>query len=294
MEYESFSNVVEGLKTSVISWNLNAKFDNKADDENESAIKELQSLFEHSLGEDPDFVIVGIQELVELDTMNVLGSAIGIEATEKGLYLMSCMLSALHHQNRDYEFLASHFMVGLWICTFCLKHHKTIISNLQTSALTRGIGGLLGNKGAVFVRFTIFDSSICFINSHFTAHQHNIEQRNADYYAILHQEVFERDERDIEFLADPLFESTPSTKLRQELTSLRHALSTHPHTFNNPISPPPCEYSVDLEVSSFKCTCADDHDVVVWLGDLNYRIDGLPVESVYDIIRDVNLGGMAY
>ena len=35
-----------------------------------------------------------------------------------------------------------------------------------------------GNKGGVGISFKLFDTSICFVNSHFAAHQDEVERRN--------------------------------------------------------------------------------------------------------------------
>ena len=46
------------------------------------------------------------------------------------------------------------------------------------------LGDVMGNKGGVGVGFEISNTSFLFINSHFAAHQHKVEQRNADFDAI--------------------------------------------------------------------------------------------------------------
>ena len=41
-----------------------------------------------------------------------------------------------------------------------------------------------GNKGAVAIRFRVFDSYICAVNSHLAADTSMVERRNADYQEI--------------------------------------------------------------------------------------------------------------
>ena len=47
-----------------------------------------------------------------------------------------------------------------------------------------------GNKGAVYARFYIKDTSFCFINSHFAAHREYVAKRNEDYQIILNHKGF--------------------------------------------------------------------------------------------------------
>lgn len=55
-----------------------------------------------------------------------------------------------------------------------------------------------GNKGGVGVSMQINDAHICFVNSHLTAHDHNVHQRNTDQNNIEHGMIFKYNERDIE------------------------------------------------------------------------------------------------
>jgi len=44
---------------------------------------------------------------------------------------------------------------------------------------------VIGNKGAVVVCFHLFETSICFVNSHLAAHQQNIKDRNEDVMEVI-------------------------------------------------------------------------------------------------------------
>lgn len=47
-----------------------------------------------------------------------------------------------------------------------------------------------GNKGGVAVRFTLYDSSVCFISSHLAAHQNDVHSRNSDQLNIAKRLAF--------------------------------------------------------------------------------------------------------
>ena len=43
---------------------------------------------------------------------------------------------------------------------------------------------MAGNKGGVAIRLECFDSSLCFVCSHFASGQSNVAERNADFHTI--------------------------------------------------------------------------------------------------------------
>ena len=52
------------------------------------------------------------------------------------------------------------------------------------STVKTGMSGKAGNKGAVAIRFLLHASSLCFVCSHFAAHQSRVMERNQDFADI--------------------------------------------------------------------------------------------------------------
>lgn len=73
---------------------------------------------------------------------------------------------------------------------FVKEELMPFIQEVQTGEAAVGIMGMVGNKGGVAVRFMIYDTSICLLNSHLNAHQDNVLRRNQDYQDISKRIVF--------------------------------------------------------------------------------------------------------
>ncbi|KAK4468624.1 hypothetical protein MN116_007812 [Schistosoma mekongi] len=54
-----------------------------------------------------------------------------------------------------------------------------------------GVFNVMGNKGAVGIRLTVFNSSMCFINCHLAAGEANLDRRNQDFREITRKMLFE-------------------------------------------------------------------------------------------------------
>ncbi|CAN0461536.1 unnamed protein product [Laminaria digitata] len=50
--------------------------------------------------------------------------------------------------------------------------------------------GVMGNKGAVVVRLSFYDSTFCFVCAHMAAKRANVAGRNADFWSILSKTAF--------------------------------------------------------------------------------------------------------
>lgn len=233
-------------------------------------------------------------------------------------------------------------MVGLWLGVYCLTSYAPKVTKVQVSSYARGVGGVLGNKGAVYCRMEILDTSVCFVCSHFTPHREKVLQRNKDFHAILHQKVFPdiflmklnssnslhakrtlptkyvalekkihdlkkrirkcQEENDI-FVAngedvDPLSSTATAT---ETISSVKSTPTTHTKAIvppctsqSQPSSVPgqgpagpagPGQSHEPNVIKEMNVLSANDHDVIVWLGDLNYRIvSEMEMASVYEHI----------
>lgn len=66
----------------------------------------------------------------------------------------------------------------------------SIFRDLSVVTVKTGLGGATGNKGAIGVRFSFYNTSLCFVCSHFAAGQSNVKERNSQYHDILQKISF--------------------------------------------------------------------------------------------------------
>ncbi|CAI9116462.1 OLC1v1017607C2 [Oldenlandia corymbosa var. corymbosa] len=131
----------------------------------------------------------------------------------------------------QYVRIVSKQMVGIFVSIWVRRNLRKHIQNLNVSTVGVGAMGYIGNKGSVAVSMSIYQTLFCFICSHLTSGEREVDviKRNADV-----QEIHRR---------------------------------TH---FNS------------LSVMGLPRTIYD-HERVIWLGDLNYRIN-LPYEKTKELI----------
>lgn len=338
---------LEALKILIVTWNVGAKVEQK------SEIKKL--LFADGVVDTtdyPEIVAVGLQEVVELSASNVVGSAIAGQSKDRANKWQEMIMETFQAHNLKFDVISSINMVGLYIVVFAAHTRRSSISKIQASSYARGVGGVLGNKGAVYVRMDILDTSVCFVNAHFAAHREQVLKRNEDFHAILSHKCFpDYLSTNVEQLFSTATKSALVVQLEQNVSDLNRRVTSmaaarakdqlvleqqqrhstpghHQHRrtsvqslsrFQAPgvTSPLPAAgttlsplnassstgSSVGADSNSAATTavtgsskhevvallprhCADDHDVVLWLGDLNYRIvGGIDTSVVYDMIE---------
>jgi len=128
-----------------------------------------------------DIFAIGFEEIVDLTAQNIVSSS-----DENASLWYTKIIECLKKTGREYvQLIAENLqLVGVCLFVFVLKKHIGSIKDICVSKAKTGFGGTAGNKGAVLLRFIYYNTSMCFVCSHFAAHQKEIKQRNEDFRQI--------------------------------------------------------------------------------------------------------------
>ncbi|KAK9728505.1 hypothetical protein K7432_000987 [Basidiobolus ranarum] len=84
----------------------------------------------------------------------------------------------------QYVLIKSETMAALHLAVFVWRDCRHWIKATHSAQVATGIGGVIGNKGGVGISVLFGTTSLLFVNSHFTAHQGKVADRNYDYKRI--------------------------------------------------------------------------------------------------------------
>lgn len=211
------------------TWNVNGK-------EKMTSTDSLDDWIHPSPGTPPpDIYILGFQEIVPLTPMNIAVDPLGPVRTQYWLTEIQQSLSRI--PSRNYHLLGAKNLVGILLCIFIDEAIYGEITDVRWTTTAVGVMGVMGNKGAVVVRFNLYGTSLCFICAHLAAARENVQGRNNDYRNIMERSLL---------VPENISRKFPS------------------------ITPQSGQYGL-LDDNSL-CTILD-HDIIFWIGDFNYRID---------------------
>mmetsp|Transcript_12566 Transcript_12566/g.24530 ORF Transcript_12566/g.24530 Transcript_12566/m.24530 type:complete len:787 (+) Transcript_12566:2-2362(+) len=224
------------------TWNVNAK------GKDESLDSWLCADWEQNGA--PDIVVVGFQEMVDLNAVNV---AVENKSQQRSQFWVDRIRSTLNSKKntmndpmRAYTQLAAKYLVGLLVCVFVKAPHKPRVKHVHTDSVGVGVMGVMGNKGGASIRLQFYDSTLCFVCTHLAAHRENVTGRNADFANVFNKTSFEIGDEAVK-------EVIKLGSLSQWATG-----------------------TASVGIS--------DHDLVFWFGDLNYRVDeSIPTERVLEL-----------
>lgn len=174
----------------------------------------------------PDFYAVGFQELLPLHDgfANNERAQAAINRTDRAIRRAIRPQSALTRRDgkypagggpEDYTLVATAQVVGIVLFVYARDRAPDTgpgtginavsslvqrIKEIRTGTVSTGFFNLLGNKGAAGVRIVVGgaapgmpDETFTFVCAHLTAHDHNVDRRNADWRNIVSRLVFAPD-----------------------------------------------------------------------------------------------------
>ncbi|KAI8385673.1 Endonuclease/exonuclease/phosphatase [Blakeslea trispora] len=194
----------EEARVMICSWNIDANKPEKIIGEDDKAVREWLGTME-----DPDIIVVGIQEIVDLESKKQTARSlftrkkIDLNETEDALshryklwhdYLIRIISENYGYHN--YTVLKTDQMVGLFSCIFVRTNDLNRVFDVESTSVKTGLKvmnkSIHGNKGGIAIRFVFDHSSLCFVNCHLAAGQNHVQQRNADAEGILQSASFPR------------------------------------------------------------------------------------------------------
>lgn len=146
-----------------------------------------------------------------------------------------------------YKLIASPQLIGILMLVYASPRIQHFISSVSTCTVGTGLMGYVGNKGATGVRIVLGETTrLVLINCHLAAMQNGTDRRNWDHNEIVRRMVFDKVKRDV--LAGFPSDGKINTPLTEEKEGM------------------------------------DKADLVIWCGDLNYRID-LPNDDIRNALE---------
>lgn len=210
-----------------------------------------------SAAADVDIVVVGLQE-VEMGAGFLAVSAaretVGLEGSSLGQWWLDMIGKTLDEESTFLR-VGSRQLAGLLIAAWIRSSIKGHVGDIDVAAVPCGFGRAIGNKGAVGLRMTVYSRKICFVNCHFAAHLEGTNRRNADFDHVYRNMAFTR--------SSNAFNAAPGVSSAVQMPNNQNALSVNS-----------VEGTPELT----------DADLVVFLGDFNYRLDNISYDEARDFI----------
>ncbi|KRX11057.1 Endonuclease/exonuclease/phosphatase [Pseudocohnilembus persalinus] len=200
----------------VTSWNMNGKIPKLGSNL-------MLNLFKFEGELNPDIVVIGLQEMVKLNTKNVIMTNNNDKITNQWKMELQNSLKLVD----DYVMISERDLVGIYIIVFVKSSIKQNVSKIESCEIKTGyMGGTFGNKGGCLVRMKVHDSSFCFICCHLDSGQSKIQERLQSIQEI-HQKGFGSQRKEFHFseLDYCVFFGDMNFRLKENNLTVRQKLS---------------------------------------------------------------------
>ncbi|XP_050206712.1 type II inositol polyphosphate 5-phosphatase 15-like isoform X2 [Mercurialis annua] len=207
---------------------------------------------------DVGIVVVGLQE-VEMGAgvlaMSAAKETVGLEGSSLGQWWLD-MIGKILDEGSTFERVGSRQLAGLLIAVWVRNNLKAHVGDVDAAAVPCGFGRAIGNKGAVGLRIRVYNRTMSFVNCHFAAHLEAVNRRNADFDHVYRTMTFGR----------------PSNLFNAAAAGSSSAVQILRST--NVMGANSAEGMPELS----------EVDMVIFLGDFNYRLDGISYDEARDFI----------
>ncbi|XP_024971665.1 type II inositol polyphosphate 5-phosphatase 15 isoform X1 [Cynara cardunculus var. scolymus] len=149
-----------------------------------------------SAAKDVDIVAVGLQE-VEMGAGFLAMSAaretmqVGLEGSSAGQWWRD-MIGKTLDEGSSFHRVGSRQLAGMLIGVWVRNSIRGDVGDIDVAAVPCGFGNAIGNKGAVGLRMRVYGRTMCFVNCHFAAHLEAVNRRNADFDHVYKTMSFSR------------------------------------------------------------------------------------------------------
>ncbi|KPI87493.1 hypothetical protein ABL78_3442 [Leptomonas seymouri] len=237
----------------------------------------LQADWQGLEGRFPDLFLISLQEV------EMTGAALVRESTQRRWEWTDAILETLlaaSDRTIEYKKLQVVQLVGLVLIVLVQAKHVEYVSHVRLSSTRTGALSMLGNKGSVAVRATIYGKRFLFISAHFVAHTHNEKKRTRNYQAALRDIHFDLpvwSDDESEVLQTFMNAAKASTSMVESFPAAGSGSWDRLFRFRSTAFQPSLSTAAETRV-------LDDHDYVFFLGDLNSRLHALPGPEIRESV----------
>ncbi|KAI9207176.1 Endonuclease/exonuclease/phosphatase [Polychytrium aggregatum] len=158
-------------KLFVGTWNVNGR----------AASEPLEAWLRTAAADQPDIYVLGFQEM---DLAKEAFYRVDSKRTNEWLDAIERVLGT------GYSRVDSKQLVGLFIVCYIRVDLRPLISEVGSDGIGTGVLSVLGNKGAVALRFRFQDSYFCFVSCHLASDLSQMHARKIDYKKICKRLTF--------------------------------------------------------------------------------------------------------
>lgn len=250
----------------------------------------------------PDLLVLGFQE-IDPSTQAYLYN----DRTIPDFWISSVTraLDSLGYPPSTYKVVAQAKNVGMFMVVFARANLVSSITEVATTYVGTGLLWRMGNKGCVAVRMRVHDSYVVIVNSHLAADQDAVARRNADFGEIVKRVELPWTSTG-ESLGAPGYVTGAS--LAEQIEGYRDltVAAREWRAMGIPNGPGKAGSGAMVFDAEWVTRCRSHllkkwlfadflflaHSHLIWLGDLNYRID-LSSQEIRSAISSGKLSSLA-